>query len=112
QKPHLSLARAILTDAPILVLDSALSPLDPLTREKINAAVLKTPKKQTIFIISHRLSTVLAADRIIVLDNGVIVEEGTHTELLQNNNGVYTRLFKRETDIGEATVNHTNAQLL
>ncbi|MEM5596556.1 ABC transporter ATP-binding protein [Niallia circulans] len=112
QKQRLSLARAILKDAPILVLDEASSALDPITEAKINEAVLKTTKKQTIFIISHRLSTVLAADRIIVLDNGVIVEEGTHTELLQNNNGVYTRLFKRETDIGEATVNHTNAQLL
>ena len=112
QKQRLSLARAILKDAPILVLDEASSALDPITEAKINEAVLKTTKKQTIFIISHRLSTVLAADRIIVLDKGVIVEEGTHQELLNDNTGVYTRLFKREADIGEATVNQTDAQLI
>lgn len=112
QKQRLSLARAILKDAPILVLDEASSALDPITEAKINEAVLKTTMKQTIFIISHRLSTVLSADRIIVLDKGVIVEEGTHTELLKNNNGVYTRLFKREADIGEETVNQTDAQLI
>ncbi|ELW9008182.1 ABC transporter ATP-binding protein, partial [Campylobacter upsaliensis] len=97
-------------DAPILVLDEASSALDPITEAKINEAVLKTTKKQTIFIISHRLSTVLSADRIIVLDKGVIVEEGTHNELLKNNNGVYSRLFKREADIGEATVNQKETQ--
>ncbi|HEO8421769.1 ABC transporter ATP-binding protein [Niallia sp. FSL W8-0635] len=112
QKQRLSLARAILKDAPILVLDEASSALDPITEAKINEAVLKTTKKQTIFIISHRLSTVLSADRIIVLDRGVIVEEGTHNELLKNNNGVYSRLFKREADIGEATVNQKDAQLI
>ncbi|SLL36946.1 ABC-type multidrug transport system, ATPase and permease component [Mycobacteroides abscessus subsp. abscessus] len=112
QKQRLSLARAILKDAPILVLDEASSALDPITEAKINEAVLKTTKKQTIFIISHRLSTVLSADRIIVLDKGVIVEEGTHNELLKNNNGVYSRLFKREADIGEATVNQKDAQLI
>lgn len=110
QKQRLSLARAILKDAPILVLDEASSALDPITEAKINEAVLKTTKKQTIFIISHRLSTVLSADRIIVLDKGVIVEEGTHNELLKNNNGVYSRLFKREADIGEATVNQKETQ--
>ncbi|WP_400245799.1 ABC transporter ATP-binding protein [Niallia sp. JL1B1071] len=112
QKQRLSLARAILKDAPILVLDEASSALDPITEAKINEVVLKTAKKQTIFIISHRLSTVLSADRIIVLDKGVIVEEGTHNELLKNNNGVYTRLFKREADIGEATVNQKETQLI
>lgn len=110
QKQRLSLARAILKDAPILVLDEASSALDPITEAKINEAVLKTTKKQTIFIISHRLSTVLSADRIIVLDKGVIVEEGTHNKLLKNNNGVYSRLFKREADIGEATVNQKETQ--
>ena len=105
QKQRLSLARAILKNAPILVLDEASSALDPITEAKINEAVLKTGKKQTIFIISHRLSTVLSADRIIVLENGVIMEEGTHQELLQNNKGVYSRLFAREAEIGEASIN-------
>ncbi|WP_042375214.1 ABC transporter ATP-binding protein [Neobacillus jeddahensis] len=101
QKQRLSLARALLKDAPILILDEASSALDPITETKINEAVLKTDKNQTILIISHRLSTVLSADKIIVIENGIIVEEGEHGELLKNNKGVYTRLFGREAEIGE-----------
>lgn len=104
QKQRLSLARAILKDAPILILDEASSALDPITETQINEAVLKTGKKQTILIISHRLSTVLSADKIIVLENGNIVEEGKHTNLLENNNGVYARLFGREAEIGGETI--------
>ncbi len=103
QKQRLSLARAILKDAPILVLDEASSALDPITEIKINEAVLKTGKKQTILIVSHRLSTVLSADKIIVLENGKIVEVGSHADLLKNPSGVYTRLFGREAGIGEKT---------
>jgi ATP-binding cassette, subfamily B, bacterial len=105
QKQRLSLARAILKDAPILILDEASSALDPITETKINEAVLKTGKKQTILIISHRLSTVLSADKIIVLENGSIVESGAHTDLLNNAKGVYARLFGREAEIGEETIN-------
>ncbi|MCM3672185.1 ABC transporter ATP-binding protein/permease [Mesobacillus maritimus] len=104
QKQRLSLARAILKNAPILVLDEASSALDPITETKINEAVLKTGKKQTIIIVSHRLSTVLSADKIIVLENGKIVEQGSHKELLQNSSGVYSRLFGREADIGGKTI--------
>ncbi len=105
QKQRLSLARAILKDAPILILDEASSALDPITETKINEAVLKTSKNQTILIISHRLSTVLSADKIIVLENGAIVEEGAHADLLRNSRGVYARLFGRESEIGEETHN-------
>jgi ATP-binding cassette, subfamily B, bacterial len=107
QKQRLSLARAILKDAPILILDEASSALDPITETKINEAVLKTGKNQTILIISHRLSTVLSADKIIVLENGKIVEEGEHSRLLENSKGVYARLFGREVEIGEKTINNT-----
>ena len=112
QKQRLSLARAILKDAPILILDEASSALDPITETKINEAVLKTGKKQTILIVSHRLSTVLSADKIIVLENGTIAEEGAHTDLLSNRNGVYSRLFGREAEIGEETLNETNIQVI
>jgi ATP-binding cassette, subfamily B, bacterial len=105
QKQRLSLARAIIKDAPILILDEASSALDPITETKINESVLKTGKKQTILIISHRLSTVLSADKIIVLENGSIVEQGGHADLLNNTNGVYARLFGREAEIGEETIN-------
>jgi ATP-binding cassette, subfamily B, bacterial len=107
QKQRLSLARAIIKDAPILILDEASSALDPITETKINESVLKTGKKQTILIISHRLSTVLSADKIIVLENGTIAEQGEHADLLENSNGVYARLFGREAEIGGETISYS-----
>lgn len=112
QKQRLSLARAILKDAPILILDEASSALDPITETKINEAVLNSGKNQTIMIISHRLSTVLSADKIIVLENGKIVEEGSHIALLEHQNGVYLRLFGREVEIGEGTLKPPAVKLI
>jgi ATP-binding cassette, subfamily B, bacterial len=100
QKQRLSLARALVKDAAILILDEASSALDPITEVQVNEAINKRKSKQTVFIISHRLSTVLAANRIIVIENGKMIEQGKHDELLQSENGVYSRLFKREADIG------------
>ncbi|PFA63122.1 hypothetical protein CN378_19025 [Bacillus sp. AFS015802] len=108
QKQRLSLARALLKDAPILILDEASSALDPITETKINEAVLRAGKNQTIIIVSHRLSTVLSADQIVVLEDGRIVEQGKHGDLLQNQSGVYSRLFGREAEIGGATIDYVS----
>ncbi|PFG07528.1 ABC transporter ATP-binding protein [Bacillus sp. es.034] len=108
QKQRLSLARALLKDAPILILDEASSALDPITETKINEAVLRAGKNQTIIIVSHRLSTVLSADQIVVLEDGRIAEQGKHAELLQNQSGVYSRLFGREAEIGGATIDYVS----
>ena len=108
QKQRLSLARALLKDAPILILDEASSALDPITEIKINEAVLRSGKNQTIIIVSHRLSTVLSADQIVVLEDGRIVEQGKHGDLLRNQSGVYSRLFGREVEIGGATVDYVS----
>ncbi|MFC7370626.1 ABC transporter ATP-binding protein [Fictibacillus iocasae] len=103
QKQRLSLARALVKDAPILILDEASSALDPITETLVNEAVAKRRAKQTVIVISHRLSTVLSAERIIVINRGSVTENGTHDELIENN-GVYSRLFKREVYIGESTI--------
>ncbi|MEH6936846.1 ABC transporter ATP-binding protein [Bacillus sp. JJ664] len=100
QKQRLSLARALVKNSPILILDEASSALDPITELQINEAIQKRKSKQSVIVISHRLSTVLTADRIVVLENGIVVEEGTHHALLEMD-GVYSRLFKREAETGE-----------
>lgn len=100
QKQRLSLARALVKDAVILILDEASSALDPITEVQVNEAINKRKSKQTVFIISHRLSTVLAANRIIVIENGRMIEAGRHESLLESEHGVYSRLFKREAEIG------------
>ncbi|MCM3719328.1 ABC transporter ATP-binding protein [Fictibacillus phosphorivorans] len=100
QKQRLSLARALVKDAAILILDEASSALDPITEVQVNEAINKRKSKQTVLIISHRLSTVLAANRIIVMENGKVIEIGKHESLLNSDHGVYSRLFKREAEIG------------
>ncbi len=100
QKQRLSLARALVRNAKLLILDEASSALDPITELKINEAIRARKKRQTVIIISHRLSTVLSADRIIVMNEGRIIESGTHHDLLKKEQGIYSRMFKREADMG------------
>ncbi len=83
EKQRIAIARALLERAPIVVLDEATSALDSLTEQKIQQAVFTLIKDKTAIIIAHRLSTILRMDRIIVLDNGKIIEQGTHQQLLQ-----------------------------
>lgn len=82
QKQRLSLARAILKDAPILLLDEATSALDTEAEAKVQAAIESLAEDRTTLVIAHRLSTILNADRIVVIDQGRVVEEGSHEELL------------------------------
>jgi len=95
QRQRIAIARAILKDAPILVLDEATSALDSENESLIQDALWKLMKGRTSIVIAHRLSTIAKLDRIIVLDEGKIVEQGSHNELLKNK-GVYAKLWAHQ----------------
>jgi len=95
QKQMVSFARALLRDPPILILDEATSSVDPYTELKIKEALAVLLKNRTSLVIAHRLSTVRNADNILVINEGKIVEEGNHTELMKKK-GMYYRLYKKQ----------------
>jgi ABC-type multidrug transport system fused ATPase/permease subunit len=95
QRQLVSFARALLGDPPILILDEATSSIDPYTELKIKKALAVLLKNRTSLVIAHRLSTVRNADNIIVIDEGRIVEEGNHKELMKKK-GMYYHLYKKQ----------------
>lgn len=95
QRQRVAIARAILKDAPILVLDEATSALDSESEVHIQDALWKLMEKRTAIVIAHRLSTIQKMDRILVLDNGKIIEQGTHKELLAGK-GLYAKLWSHQ----------------
>ncbi len=95
QRQRIAIARAILKNAPILILDEATSQLDSVTEHEIQAALWKVMENKTTIIIAHRLSTLLQMDSILVFDHGVIVEQGTHAELLAKK-GHYYHLWQAQ----------------
>ncbi len=95
QRQRVAIARAILRDPKILILDEATSALDNLSEGLVQLALNELMKNRTSIIIAHRLSTILDADLIVVMENGRIVESGTHNELIQRKDGVYFKLSKR-----------------
>lgn len=97
QKQRLAIARMILADPQIIIFDEATSQLDSQSEKKIQDAFWQSAKGKTTFIVAHRLSTVVKADRIVVMDGGTIVEMGSHRELLKNENGLYTHFWKLQT---------------
>lgn len=96
EKQRVAFARAILKDPPILVLDEATSALDSITEHHIQKTLSSRRKDRTVIIVAHRLSTIVDSDRIIVVDNGEIVEQGTHDELLKMNKS-YAVLWSKQT---------------
>jgi ATP-binding cassette subfamily B protein len=95
QRQRIAIARALLKDAPILVLDEATSALDAETEEKVQEALRRLTRGRTTLVIAHRLATVIAADRIVVLRDGNIAEIGNHAELVANDN-YYAGLVRKQ----------------
>ena len=96
QRQRIAIARAILKDAPILILDEATSALDSESEALIQKSLETLMKDRTSIVIAHRLSTIAKLDRIIVLENGHIVEDGSHEQLLAKKRGVYAKLWARQ----------------
>ena len=101
EKQRVSIARTILKGPPILVLDEATSALDTFTEQDIQTALKLVSRDRTTLVIAHRLSTVVDADEIIVLDKGLIAERGSHLALLRKK-GIYSRLWNRQQEADEA----------
>lgn len=103
QRQRIAIARAILQDAPVLLLDEATSALDSENEVMVQTALEKVMSERTTLVIAHRLATVLRAGRILVLDNGRLVEEGTHKSLVAKD-GLYARLAKLQFETGAAAL--------
>jgi len=101
EKQRVAIARTILKSPPILILDEATSALDSMTEREIQSALKQVSRNRTTLVIAHRLTTVVDADEIIVLDQGTIVERGTHAELLRER-GLYAAMWNRQREAEEA----------
>ncbi len=99
QRQRIAIARAILKNAPILLLDEATSALDAESETLVQKALDRLMETRTTIVIAHRLATVLKADRILVLDQGRVVEEGTHESLIRHG-GIYAKLARLQFDAG------------
>ncbi|MCK4826258.1 ATP-binding cassette domain-containing protein, partial [bacterium] len=95
ERQRVALARVVLRDPRILILDEATSSLDSLSEELIQSALKQVMKNRTSLVIAHRLSTILAADKILVLDQGRLVQQGTHHDLLDQG-GLYQSLYETQ----------------
>jgi len=99
ERQRVAIARAILHDPPVLILDEATSAVDSETEKQIQEAIAALVKGRTTIAIAHRLATLRNADRLIVLEDGKIVEQGTHEELMAVEEGVFAKLVRLQTDI-------------
>lgn len=107
QRQRISIARAIVRDAPILLLDEATSALDNESEARLQIALTEVMRGRTTIVIAHRLSTVVSADQIVVLDHGRVVEQGTHRSLLADRTGLYARFHRAQNERGLELIDDT-----
>ena len=100
QKQRVSIARTLLKDNDILIFDDSLSAVDTETDAQIRKALSQRTKQTTTFIIAHRITTLMQADKILVLENGKVAQNGTHMELIEQD-GLYSRIFNIQTSLEE-----------
>jgi ATP-binding cassette subfamily B protein/subfamily B ATP-binding cassette protein MsbA len=103
QRQRLSLARAILRDPELLILDVATSALDSQSERLVQEAIERFERNHTVLVIAHRLSTIVMADQILVLEGGRFVERGTHTSLLAAG-GLYQQLWQQQSHAGQLSL--------
>src|SRR5690606_20469471 len=108
QRQRISIARAIVRNAPILLLDEATSALDNESEAKVQQALDRVMDKRTTLVIAHRLSTVVNADHIVVMEEGYVVEEGTHEALTARTDGLYARFYRMQTEKAENLLDEPN----
>jgi ATP-binding cassette subfamily B multidrug efflux pump len=96
QRQRIAIARVLLKNAPILILDEATSALDSEVEAMIQRQLTNMMQGKTVIAIAHRLSTIAEMDRLIIMDQGEIIEDGSHEDLIQKENGVYARLWARQ----------------
>eukprot|EP01031_Cornospumella_fuschlensis_P053565 gene53565-biopygen650 len=104
QRQRLSIARALVRNAPILLLDEATSALDTESEAAVQKALDEAMRGRTVIVIAHRLSTVVNADKIIVMKDGLVVEKGTHEDLSRRQDGLYARLHNLQGKVPQASV--------
>ena len=95
EKQRLSIARAMLKKSKIILLDEATSSLDADSEQKVQNAIINLTKNKTTLVIAHRLSTIIRANKIIIIDQGELIESGTHDELLKNS-VIYKNLYSKQ----------------
>jgi ATP-binding cassette subfamily B protein len=102
ERQRISIARAVLSNPRILILDEATSAVDTETEQKIQEAMDRLAQGRTVFAIAHRLSTLRRASRLFVIENGKLTERGTHAELIENERGTYRRLYRLQQQLHDA----------